>query len=209
MQGDPPSDPSSLIPHPSSARVLALLAQMRVAGKTPEEVCRGCPELLAEVRQRWREYRRIDTAVVESLPGIRTTPHVGAVTPVPPVPPTADLPQVPGYELSDEVGRGGMGVVFRARDLSLDRDVAVKLLQDGYSADSQVGRRFTDEARITAQLQHPGVPAVYRVGALPDGRPFLAMKLIKGRTLSGDLAFAPNRTRRPTFSRWSLRWLRS
>jgi hypothetical protein len=93
MQGDPPSDPSSLIPHPSSARVLALLAQMRVAGQTPEEVCRGCPELLAEVRQRWREYRRIDTAVVESLPGLRTTPDVGAVTPVPP---TADLLQVPG-----------------------------------------------------------------------------------------------------------------
>jgi serine/threonine protein kinase len=107
-------------------------------------------------------------------------------------PPAADLPQVPGYELLGEVGRGGMGVVHRARDLSLDRDVAVKVLQDRFPADSPVARRFTDEARITAQLQHPGVPAVYRVGAVPDGRPFLAMKLIKGRTLADLLRGRPD-----------------
>ena len=170
-------------------RVLGLLEEMLDAGKTPEEVCRDCPELLAEVRERWREFRLIDAAVVELLPGLRTTPGVGAVTPVPPA---ADLPQVPGYELFGEVGRGGMGVVYRARDLSLDRDVAVKLLQDGYPADSPIARRFTDEARITAQLQHPGVPAVYRVGTLPDGRPFLAMKLIKGRTLAALLGERPD-----------------
>src|SRR5262249_23715140 len=80
----------------------------------------------------------------------------------------------------------------RARDVSLDRDVAVKLLQDGFRADSPVARRFTSEARITAQLQHPGVPAVYRVGDLPDGRPFLAMKLIKGRTLAALLGERPD-----------------
>ena len=112
----------------------------------------------------------------ELLPGLRTTTGVGAVTSGPP---GADLPRVPGYELSGEVGRGGMGVVHRARDLALDRDVAVKLLLDRYPANSPIARRFTDEATITAQLQHPGVPPVYRVGALPDGRPFLAMKLIK------------------------------
>src|SRR5262249_50308681 len=67
-----------------------------------------------------------------------------------------------------------------------------KVLQDRFPADSPVARRFTDEARITAQLQHPGVPAVYRVGALPDGRPFLAMKLIKGRTLADLLGERPD-----------------
>jgi tRNA A-37 threonylcarbamoyl transferase component Bud32/tetratricopeptide (TPR) repeat protein len=89
----------------------------------------------------------------------------------------------PGYELLGEVGRGGMGVVYRARDASLDRDVAVKVLQYRAAPNSSAARRFLDEARITAQLQHPGIPAVHQVGALPDGRPFLAMKLIKGRTL--------------------------
>src|SRR5262245_30038910 len=169
-------------------QVLGLLEEMLDAGKTPDEMCRGCPELLAEVRERWKEFRRIDAPVVELLPGLQTAPDGGAVTPVPPA---ADLPQVPGYELSGEIGRGGMGVVYRARDLALDRDVAVKLLQDGFPADSPVARRFADEARITAQLQHPGIPPVHDLGTLPDGRPFLAMKLIKGSTLDHLLAARP------------------
>src|SRR5262245_42092931 len=170
-------------------RVRGLLKEMLDAGRTPDEVCRDCPELLAEVRERWKEFRIIDAAVAELLPGLRTAPNVGAVTPVPPA---ADLPQVPGYELSGEIGRGGMGVVYRARDLALDRDVAVKLLQAGYPADSPVARRFADEARITAQLQHPGIPPVHDLGTLPDGRPFLAMKLIKGSTLDHLLAARPD-----------------
>src|SRR5215813_14689779 len=75
----------------------------------------------------------------------------------------------PGYELLDEIGHGGMGVVYRATDTALGRDVAVKLLSERYPADSPAARRFLSEARITGQLQHPGIPAVYRVGALPDG----------------------------------------
>jgi tetratricopeptide (TPR) repeat protein len=93
----------------------------------------------------------------------------------------------PGYELLDEVGRGGMGVVYRARDTALGRDVAVKLLSERYPADSPAAQRFLSEARITGQLQHPGIPAVHQVGALADGRPFLAMKLIKGSTLEALL----------------------
>ncbi len=89
----------------------------------------------------------------------------------------------PGYELLDEIGHGGMGVVYRARDVALDRDVAVKLLSDRYTAGSPAALRFLSEARITGQLQHPGIPAVHQVGTLADGRPFLAMKLIKGSTL--------------------------
>ncbi|MDY3561278.1 serine/threonine protein kinase [Gemmata sp. JC673] len=88
-----------------------------------------------------------------------------------------------GYDLLEEVGRGGMGVVHRALDRGLAREVAVKLLQDRYAPDSAAAARFVEEARITAQLQHPGIPAVYQVGTWDDGRPFLAMKLIKGRTL--------------------------
>ena len=54
-------------------------------------------------------------------------------------------------------------------------------LLEEYAPDSATAGRFVDEARITGQLQHPGIPAVYQVGQLADGRPFLAMKLIKGR----------------------------
>jgi serine/threonine protein kinase len=170
-------------------RVLGLLEEMLGSGMTPEEVCRDCPNLLLEVRERWQEFRRIDEAVVELLPGLRTAPYVGDVTPVPAA---AVLPQIPGFDLLGEVGRGGMGVVYRARDLALDRDVAVKLLQDRYPVGSPIASRFTDEARITGQLQHPGIPAVYQVGGVPDGRPFLAMKLIKGRTLAALLGERPD-----------------
>src|SRR5262249_14913140 len=170
-------------------RVLGLLEELLDAGKTPEEVCRGYPELLAEVRERWKEFRIIDAAVVELPPGLQTAPDVGAVTPVPPA---ADLLQGPGYELFGQIGRGGVGGVDRPRALPLAGAVAVKLLQDGYPADSPVARRFADEARITAQLQHPGIPPVHDLGTLPDGRPFLAMKLIKGSTLDHLLAARPD-----------------
>jgi WD40 repeat protein/NTP pyrophosphatase (non-canonical NTP hydrolase) len=97
------------------------------------------------------------------------------------------LPLVPGYELLGLVGEGGMGLVYRARELAFDRDVAVKLLKPKYPADSPAARRFVDEARITGQLQHPAIPPVHHIGTLPDGRPFLAMKLIKGDTLADRL----------------------
>src|SRR4051812_16712781 len=79
-------------------------------------------------------------------------------------------PSPVGFELLDLVGRGGMGVVYRARDLSLGREVAVKILQHRFKPDSSTAARFVEEAKITAQLQHPGVPAVYQVGRLDDGR---------------------------------------
>ena len=67
-----------------NSQVLGLLEEMLDSGKTPEEVCRDCPELLAEVREKWKEFRRIDAAVVELLPGLRTAPDVGVTTPVAP-----------------------------------------------------------------------------------------------------------------------------
>ena len=95
------------------------------------------------------------------------------------------------YELLDEIARGGMGVVYRARDRVLDREVGVKTFAVAPAADSDAARRFREEARITGQLQHPNVPPVHDLGALPDGRPFLAMKLIRGRTLDALLKERP------------------
>ena len=87
------------------------------------------------------------------------------------------------YELGEAIARGGMGVVYRAIDTAFAREVAVKVLQHKYGVRSDAARRFADEARITGQLQHPAIPPVHDLGMLPDDRPFLAMKLIKGETL--------------------------
>jgi serine/threonine protein kinase len=87
------------------------------------------------------------------------------------------------YLLGEEIARGGMGEVYRATDTVLNREVAVKVLQAKYGPESGSAHRFADEARITSQLQHPGIPPVHDLGTLADGRPFLAMKLIKGETL--------------------------
>lgn len=86
------------------------------------------------------------------------------------------------YRLLEEVGRGGMGVVYRAEQISLNRTVAVKMiLKDTLASDSERDRFFA-EARATAQLQHPGIVPVYDVGEI-DGRPYFAMQYIQGRTL--------------------------
>src|SRR5262245_58286854 len=78
-----------------------------------------------------------------------------------------------GYELLEEIGSGGMGVVYRAREVDLNRHVALKILHSRYPAAGTAAGRFVEESQITGQLQHPGIPPVHRVGTLSDGRPFL------------------------------------
>ena len=84
------------------------------------------------------------------------------------------------YQVIGEHGRGGIGRVFRAHDLELGRDIAIKeLLSRGPVSEL----RFHREARITARLEHPGIVPVYEAGLWPDGTPFYAMKLVAGRSL--------------------------
>jgi tetratricopeptide (TPR) repeat protein/predicted Ser/Thr protein kinase len=121
----------------------------------------------------------------DAAPDTDLTAGVSTDPGVPPAPPPDDPSAPPGYDLGEEIGKGGMGVVYRAHDRNLNREVAVKILQG--QPGSSAASRFLEEAQITGQLQHPGVPPVYRVGVLADGRPFLAMKLIKGDTLDALL----------------------
>jgi serine/threonine-protein kinase len=95
------------------------------------------------------------------------------------------------FELRGEIGRGGMGAVFRARDPGLNRDLAIKVLLEKFAGRPDVVRRFVEEAQVGGQLQHPGVVPVYELGRFADGRPFFAMKLVKGRTLDDLLAERP------------------
>ena len=91
------------------------------------------------------------------------------------------------YQLLGEIARGGMGAVLKGRDPDLGRDLAIKVLLDSHRDKPEFIRRFVEEAQIGGQLQHPGVVPVYELGTFNDRRPFFAMKLVKGRTLSALL----------------------
>jgi len=91
------------------------------------------------------------------------------------------------YQLQGEIARGGMGAVLKGRDVDLGRDLAIKVLLESHQGNSEVVRRFVEEAQIGGQLPHPGVVPVYELGTFPDRRPFFAMKLVKGRTLASLL----------------------
>jgi serine/threonine-protein kinase len=88
------------------------------------------------------------------------------------------------YQFLGEVARGGMGVIVKARDIHLDREIAFKFLLDKHVGDAELRRRFAREARITGRLQHPGIVAVYDTGHLTDARPYFTMSLVKGQTLA-------------------------
>ena len=95
-----------------------------------------------------------------------------------------DLPDLSGtkYEIVDFIARGGMGTVYRVRDVELDRDAALKVLSTP-DADGSLRARMIAEAKIIARLEHPGIVPVHDVGTLPDGRTYYAMKLVAGRDL--------------------------
>ena len=107
--------------------------------------------------------------------------------------PTDDRWSLPGdrYRVVGEIARGGMGVVLRVTDSALDRPLAVKVLLQPARVHVDGERRFLEEAAITGQLQHPGIPPIHDVGRLADGRPFFSMKLIEGRTLADLLRERP------------------
>lgn len=94
---------------------------------------------------------------------------------------------VPGYRIEKELGRGGMGAVYLARQLSLDRAVALKLMAKRYAADPQFVARFTREAFAAAQLSHPNIVQIHDIGEA-DGCRFFSMEFVPGRSLSDLLA---------------------
>lgn len=92
------------------------------------------------------------------------------------------------YRVEGEIARGGMGAILKGRDVDLGRDLAIKVLLDQHKDKPDVIQRFVEEAQIGGQLQHPGIAPIYELGQFEDKRPFFAMKLVKGETLSKLLA---------------------
>lgn len=109
--------------------------------------------------------------------------------------PSLSLPRIEGYEVLEELGRGGMGVVYKARHLALDRVVAVKVLRTDRAHDSASRDRFLAEARAVARLRHPGIVQIFEVGQA-DEMVYFTLELIEGGSLADATAGQPQAPQR-------------
>jgi len=98
--------------------------------------------------------------------------------------------QISHYRVLTLLGVGGMGEVYEARDVRLDRSVAIKVLPRDVAADSQRRMRFEREARVISQLNHPHICAIYDVGD-ENGIPYIVMELVNGETLAQQIDRQP------------------
>jgi serine/threonine-protein kinase len=176
-------------PVPESERLLELLAQweeLRQQGKLlmAEELCPDDPGLQAVLRERLVRRQRLQVAV--DLPA--------ATLPAPAAQPAA-LPVISGYEIGELLGRGGMELVFKARQKALKRDVALKMVVSGGYAGPAERARFRTEAEAVARLHHPGIVQIYEVGE-QEGCPYLALEFVSGGSLAAQLDGTPMPPRR-------------
>jgi serine/threonine protein kinase len=204
---------------PSDETLTRLLADTLTTAKRDTvarhvEGCAPCQEKLARLAgtpdpERWRRAGHLpqgseaEEAMVRRLkrvPPSSAAPRLGqADRPAGDSPPAADPtpgasaadpPAVPGFEILGELGRGGMGVVYQARQVALQRTVALKMVRNGAHAGPKELARFRAEAAVLARLQHPNIVQIYEVGEAA-GRPYFALEFVAGGSLAQQLRGTP------------------
>jgi eukaryotic-like serine/threonine-protein kinase len=159
---------------------------------TSTELCRDRPELAPELERRIRAVRQRDDLAGQTAtsidpyatrPGPQSTAPSGSANP-------DDTASIPGYAIVSTLGRGGMGVVYKARQVNLNRTVALKMILSGAHAGPDELARFRTEAESLARLQHPNIVQVHEVGER-EGKPFFSLEFCAGGALDRKLAGTP------------------
>lgn len=165
-------------------RIDELVEEILETERPVEDVCANEPHLIEEVRWRLKRIRalefQLDSLFPRSQVGNDDTNKLFAEQ-------RAKLPAIRDHEIQLELGRGGMGVVYRAKHLKLNRIVALKMLLAGSHAGRQAYLRFMKEAEAVATLRHSNIVQIYEFGEV-DGQPYFTMEYIGGGTLADKLA---------------------
>jgi serine/threonine protein kinase/tetratricopeptide (TPR) repeat protein len=170
-----------------------LLREERGDEPQPAEYLRRFPHLADQLQIQFA----MDRLLAPRSEAPSTVPHslAESADSAPPGQPAAPgLPDIPGYEILGELGRGGMGVVYKARHLRLGRVVALKMILSGAHAGGSERARFRREAEVVARLNHPNVVQIYEVGEV-EGRPFLALEYVPGGSLARQIGGKPQPAR--------------
>jgi serine/threonine-protein kinase len=170
------------------AELMLQWEERRLAGiaTSAGELCEGCPELTTELARRIDIIESMESLLsveqVRSISNATTAPRAGG-------PPAPQPTSIPGYEILDVLDQGGMGIVYRARQVALSRIVAVKMMAGAHPLGPRLSR-FRTECRAIAQLHHPNLVEIFEFGETDVG-PYFSMELVEGGNLNERLKSDP------------------